>query len=62
MPVPLGKTALTVIRYLMRPINNAITKNFKHMHGQKDSSGFRFFCWLGQSFNRFEVTMNRVII
>lgn len=62
MPVPLGKTALTAIRFLMRPINNTLTKNFKHMNGQKDSRGYFFFCWLGQFFNRFEVTMNRIII
>jgi hypothetical protein len=33
MPVPLGKTALTFIRMLLRPINNNITKKFKHMNG-----------------------------
>ena len=62
MPVPLGKTALTFIRYFLRPINNNITKRFKHMNGQKESRGFHFFVWLGNCFNRFEVTMNRIII
>lgn len=62
MPVPLGKTAMTLIRYLLRPINNNITKRFKHINGQKDSWGFHTFVWLGNFFNRFEVTMNRIII
>lgn len=62
MPVPLGKTALTLIRYLLRPINNNITRKFKHHHGQPDSRGFIFFVRLGNLFNRFEITMNRIII
>lgn len=62
MPVPLGKAALTVIRYLSRPINNVITRNFKHVNGKKDGRSYFFFCWLGNVFNRFEVTMNRIII
>lgn len=62
MPVPMGKTAITLIRYLLRPINNNITKRFKHINGQTDSRAFKFFVGLGNTFNRFEVTMNRIII
>lgn len=62
MPVPMGKTAITLIRYLLRPINNNITKRFKHINGQPDSRMFWFFVRIGNGFNRFEVTMNRIII
>lgn len=62
MPVPMGKTAITLIRYLLRPIHNNITKRFKHINGQPDTRAFKFFVGLGNTFNRFEVTMNRIII
>lgn len=62
MPVPMGSTARMMLRYLLRPINNQITTRFKHFHGKPDGRGFIFFCWLGQLFNRFEVSMNRIII
>jgi len=31
MPIPLSKVGLTVVRYLMRPINNTIIKKFKNV-------------------------------
>lgn len=63
MPVPLGRTVMTFIRYLLRPINNTMTKKFKHSIDNKPNSwGYLFFVKFGNGANRFEVTMNRIII
>ena len=62
MPVPMGKTVITFIRYLLRPINNTMIKRFKHINGKPDSRGYIFFVRFGNFANRFEVTMNRIII
>ena len=63
MPVPVGKAALTFVRYMLRPINNTLIKRFKASHGgERESVGFKFFTNFGQLCNRFEVALNRIII
>lgn len=62
MPVPLGKAALTLVRYTLRPINNTLIKAFKAQHAEKTSRGFDFFESFGQLCHRFEVALNRIII
>lgn len=62
MPVPLAAGMRTLVRFMLRPINNHITAKFKHIHGKQDSRMFFFFVKLGNFFNRFEVGMNRIII
>ena len=62
MPIPVGKAALTFVRYMLRPINNTLIKRFKAQHTDKESSGFKFFANFGQLCNRFEVALNRIII
>ena len=63
MPIPVGKAALTFVRYMLRPINNTLIRRFKARHGaEKQSAGFLFFVNAGQVANRFEIALNRIII
>ena len=63
MPVPIGKAAMTFVRYTLRPINNVLIKKFKASSGnEKTGRGFVFFESFGQLCNRFEVALNRIII
>ena len=63
MPIPVGKAALTFVRYTLRPINNTLIRAFKAQHGsEKQGYGFLFFSSFGQVCNRFEIALNRIII
>ena len=63
MPIPVGKAALTLVRYMLRPINNTLIKKFKVQHSvEKQGIGYRFFQNIGQRCNRFEVALNRIVI
>lgn len=66
MPLPVGKTLFTIVRYTLRPVNNLLITRFKQ-HGKAVSAesasfGFRFFHSIGQNANRFEVALNRILI
>ena len=60
MPIPIQKVLLTATRFLMRPINNTITKTLKTK--EKDTIGYIFFERFGQKVNIFEVKMNRTLL
>ena len=63
MPIPMGKAAMTFVRYTLRPINNTLIRKFKAQHGaDKQGMGFAFFENFGQICNRFEIALNRIII
>ena len=63
MPIPIGKAALTIVRFTLRPINNTLIRTCKAKVGaEKQSLGYRFFVRQGQFWNRFEVALNRIII
>lgn len=60
MTIPLKKVLLTTVRYLMRPINNTITRRCKTL--DHDDFRYRFFMNFGQHTHVFEVKMNRALI
>ena len=62
MPVPVGKAALTLVRYTLRPINNTLIRMFKAQNAEKTGAGYVFFERFGQVCNRFEIALNRIII
>lgn len=60
MGIPLMKAGLTALRFTLRPINNLIIKKFKT--AERDSKGFRFFCYFGNGANHFEIKLNRWLL
>ena len=67
MPIPMGKVMMTTVRIMLRPINNFFINWCKQsgvtkLDKENPTRSYQFFVQFGQVSNRFEVSLNRVII